>query len=202
MTEKEEEKKKTLSTILENRLFLSGEYSTQNIQELKSKGITAILNCTTKLPNHFSDDFSYLNLDLIDDDKQNIESTFEISHKFIKENDTVLIHCQAGVSRSPTIVISYLMKYEGYNLRDAMNFVKKQREIVFPNVGFVFQLIEYEKKILNLKSSTLDFSSYLCEYFFDLFDDKMSQLELKQKIEEILKQKILLDDIILEIYNL
>ena len=198
-----EEEKKILSTILENKLYLSGEYSSQNKEILKSNGITAILNCTTKLPNHFKEEFFYLNLDLEDDDKQNIESTFEISHKFISENEKILIHCQAGVSRSPTIILSYLIKFENFNLKDAMNFVRKKRNIVFPNVGFVYQLIEYEKKIKKIEKSSLDFSEYLTEYFFDLFDDKMNQIELKKKIDEILKKNLnSLDDIIMEIYNL
>ncbi len=65
---------------------------------------------------------------------------FDVATKFIndaiKSDGKVYVHCMAGISRSPTIVIAYLMKYEKMNLDDAYNFVKSRRWIG-PNTGFV-----------------------------------------------------------------
>ena len=52
---------------------------------------------------------------LIEDDSEtaDISKHFKKAHEFIDENlktRNVLVHCQAGVSRSATIVISYIMK--------------------------------------------------------------------------------------------
>jgi hypothetical protein len=56
----------------------------------------------------------------------------------------VLVHCQAGVSRSATICMAYLIRYCGMNLDQAYMVIKCVRPIICPNQGFVEQLIAYE----------------------------------------------------------
>lgn len=59
----------------------------------------------------------------------------------------------AGISRSATIVIAYLMKMKKYtmihvilsNLIQALNKVKRRRNIINPNKGFLQQMLEFEK---------------------------------------------------------
>ena len=56
----------------------------------------------------------------------------------------VFVHCVAGVSRSSTIVIAYLMN-KGMTYKEAFEWVKKKHSIAFPNYGFQRQLQNYEK---------------------------------------------------------
>lgn len=42
----------------------------------------------------------------------------------ISENEPVLVHCNAGVGRSPTVIIGYLI-YKGFSLRDALRMVQE-----------------------------------------------------------------------------
>jgi len=67
----------------------------------------------------------------------------------------VLVHCRAGVSRSATIVVAYVMKSKGWTLKESLSFVKKQRAIISPNHGFLSQLVLYEKLLFN-GSTSLD----------------------------------------------
>ncbi|KAK4195429.1 protein-tyrosine phosphatase-like protein [Triangularia verruculosa] len=57
----------------------------------------------------------------------------------------VLVHCDEGVSRSPAIVIAYLMRKDKRSLKGAMKDVKRRRGCVRPNRNFVEQLKVWEK---------------------------------------------------------
>ena len=56
----------------------------------------------------------------------------------------VLLHCQAGVSRSATIAIAYLMHRNKWTLDTAYQHVLDARSIIQPNVGFMKQLLEFQ----------------------------------------------------------
>ena len=60
----------------------------------------------------------------------------------------MLVHCAAGVSRSASTVIAYVMKKQGMSRDDAYAFVKKCRPGIYPNTGFRAQLLKYQE-ILN-----------------------------------------------------
>lgn len=59
----------------------------------------------------------------------------------------MLVHCWAGVSRSTTIVISFLMAEHGMSFNDATDHVRKQRWFINPNPGFKNQLKRYEREL-------------------------------------------------------
>jgi atypical dual specificity phosphatase len=56
----------------------------------------------------------------------------------------VIVHCAAGISRSASVVIAYLMEYYNFPLSKALKFVKDTRRIVDPNEGFLQSLAQYE----------------------------------------------------------
>lgn len=76
-----------------------------------------------------------------DRESQDLLSIFPACYKFIQkalaENSTnkVLIHCRAGRSRSPTIVIMYLMRAYQWNYEKAENYLKERRPIISINDG-------------------------------------------------------------------
>ncbi len=57
------------------------------------------------------------------------------------EKGNVLVHCQAGVSRSASVVIAFLIKKFKVDFSEALNFVQSKRKVVNPNEGFKLSLI-------------------------------------------------------------
>ncbi|KAF2347586.1 Dual specificity phosphatase catalytic domain, partial [Trinorchestia longiramus] len=56
----------------------------------------------------------------------------------------VLVHCNAGVSRAPTVVVAYCMQQMRVPYNEAFDFVKQKRTFIRPNEGFVKQLKSFE----------------------------------------------------------
>lgn len=140
-------------------LYLGNYLASSDKKLLKKHGITHILRVVREdVGDVFPSDFTYKFLELRDIPEQDIKEYFAESHEFIdtalrgskdmKSHNKVLVHCHAGVSRSATIVISYLMKrYINFSFKEAFKFVKSKRSIIHPNSGFVKQLKEYEQQL-------------------------------------------------------
>ena len=54
------------------------------------------------------------------------------------------VHCKMGISRSATVVISFMMKEYTMDLAQTLIHVQERRSIVNPNKGFIKQLEVYE----------------------------------------------------------
>ena len=59
----------------------------------------------------------------------------------------VFVHCHAGISRSATICIAYVMKTMQWGLSKAYEFVKQKRPCISPNLHFMGQLLEFQKQL-------------------------------------------------------
>lgn len=65
------------------------------------------------------------------------------------------MHCLAGVSRSVTITVAYLMSHMSLSLNDAFSLVRSRKSNVGPNFHFMEQLHAFERELRNSpKSST------------------------------------------------
>lgn len=62
-------------------------------------------------------------------------------------NGKVLVHCQAGVSRSATICLAYLMFTVKIGLEAAFEHVKSRRSVISPNLNFMSQLKNFEQEL-------------------------------------------------------
>ena len=132
-------------------LFLGSIGCASNLKQLENFKMTHILCCAKGIKNFFPNKFKYHNLELLDSDKQDIKKYFDESFKFIdngiKNGGNVLVHCHAGVSRSSTILIAYIMKSQKMKLDKVLELIETKREKASPNIGFIRQLKEYEKEL-------------------------------------------------------
>eukprot|EP01084_Bolivina_argentea_P054902 100682_1 len=157
--------------IINDKLYLGDKTGALSLTVLSNLKITHIINCTPSPPdyvktfttrgyiknvfeNHKDINIKYMRIPIDDSYLQNIKTHFIKSISFINnalknDNNKILVHCFAGISRSATIIIAYLMKVKGMSYDDAFSFVKEKREVIEPNNGFVEQLKKYEIEIQN-----------------------------------------------------
>ncbi|KAL8427322.1 hypothetical protein Efla_002285 [Eimeria flavescens] len=59
----------------------------------------------------------------------------------------VFVHCEKGISRSVAVCLAYLIVFEGHSLRSAYHTLRQGRPIARPNIGFIQQLLDLEKRV-------------------------------------------------------
>jgi protein-tyrosine phosphatase len=134
--------------IIEN-LYLGNYYNGSSIGKLKNKGITHLLNLSNE-ENLSETMFECMTVYAIDDLEYDIKAVFDICYEFIDKalvDGKVLVYCMAGISRSSTIIISYLMKKYNMTLYQAYDKVLYCRHIIRPNRWFLKQLKDYELEL-------------------------------------------------------
>ena len=140
------------SEIIKDFLFISGYKTASTLSDLQNLKITNIINCSGDLCENL--EFSgihYLTLNIRDNVSENIECIFYKCINYIDEakekNGRILIHCYKGVSRSVSVLISYLIYLYKWTYDKAFDFVQLKRPIANPNIGFYLQLKTFHKRI-------------------------------------------------------
>mmetsp|Transcript_7427 Transcript_7427/g.8402 ORF Transcript_7427/g.8402 Transcript_7427/m.8402 type:complete len:96 (+) Transcript_7427:318-605(+) len=90
-------------------------------------------------------------ISVLDKPKANLMIYFDKTNEFIKkvlDNDgKILIHCFAGISRSSTFLLAFLLGVKKMTLADSYKLLKEKRDKCNPNIGFMIQLKAYEKSL-------------------------------------------------------
>ena len=114
----------------------------RSVEELLKKGITAVVSAVDP-ECEYPEGFNHLQLDILDDEEEDISVHFIEVSEFIKTHlltTNVLVHCAAGMSRSPTLVIAYLILIHHLSYPQAFSLVKTKRSFIRPNPNFQQQL--------------------------------------------------------------
>ena len=117
--------------------------------ELIKLGITHIFNISR---NHYRDykTLTEIKYKIEDHSDENIliilPNIIDKIRELNNNGSKIFVHCFAGVSRSATVVLYYLMFYHKYSLETAFRFLRSKRMGIQPNPGFIKQLISLEKK--------------------------------------------------------
>ena len=137
-----------------SRIFLGSYDSGGKMYDgLRLFGITHILTVGHNMPPAFEGKFKYHVMVMEDHHKVDISKYFPESFEFIKqaldENETnkVLIHCYAGVSRSASVTIAWLIHTNLMSYPEACEYVRKARHWIDPNRGFRSRLRELAEKM-------------------------------------------------------
>ena len=134
---------------INDKIFLGDMKTANNKSLLQEIGITHVLVSAGELDEPFPETFKYKKLMLEDFHWINIKQHFNDCIDFMDQAEKILVHCAAGVSRSPSIVIAYFIKKEKMTFDEAFNFVSDKRPFINPNVGFIKQLKEFQAEVIS-----------------------------------------------------
>ena len=129
-------------------LYIGNLRAAEEVDILTQHDIKKILQCTyTPVKDRYSDWIEYMSIDLADGDDdllRYIPSTNCFIHNSIQSSQNILVHCAAGVSRSASVVIAYLMASRGESFNLSLHYLRSQRPCVDPNEFFSSQLQSLE----------------------------------------------------------
>lgn len=127
-------------------LYLGNFIDAKDLDQLSQHKITHIVSIHES-SQPFIPGIAYLRIVLPDIPEANIKKHFKECIHFIHScrlrGGNCLVHCLAGVSRSTTIVLAYIMAVTQLSWREALEGVKAVRPVANPNPGFRQQLEEY-----------------------------------------------------------
>ncbi|XP_020497791.1 dual specificity protein phosphatase 8 isoform X2 [Labrus bergylta] len=159
-----------------SHLYLGSQKDVLNKDLMAQNGITYVLNASNTCPKpDFISESHFMRIPVNDNYCEKLLPWLDKTNEFIDKakvsNCRVIVHCLAGISRSATIAIAYIMKTMGLSSDDAYRFVKDRRPSISPNFNFLGQLLEFEKGLQLLQALTSP-----C-------DDKFSENNTKQSSE-------------------
>lgn len=173
-----------VSKLLKN-LYLCGG-GAASVAMMQQLGVTFVINVTavteltdTPLP---AEDTRYLRIPVKDNKEANLERYFHEVADMIEEESNAggvtLVHCVAGISRSATLCLAYLMKHHRMSLKDAYNHTKAKRPQVRPNVSFVKQLMDFEQNLYGTPTVTMVYCHALDQELPDIYEPEFRTMEL------------------------
>lgn len=141
--------------VLGTWLYIGDQFHAKDRELLRGLGITHVVNATggpSAVPNHFSNEqdgipaLVYARVPWDDHPTQSLAPRIHNAIAWISQVHRadpaakILVHCHAGVSRSASIVILYLMRAFGLTYDAALGHLRRSRPQAHPNPGFEAQL--------------------------------------------------------------
>ncbi len=131
-------------------VFISDMDVAADSELLDSLAVTHIITLNHQIS--FPTRFEYYPINIDDAPCEDIYQYFDETFEFIEQSQrtggySCLVHCAAGVSRSATIVLAYMMRKLNIPLDTAIEELRKDRSCIEPNPGFLVQLRAYQSQL-------------------------------------------------------
>ncbi|KAM4626737.1 dual specificity protein phosphatase 19 [Discoglossus pictus] len=139
-------------------LLLGSQDVAQDLDVMRKYKVTHVLNVACGVENSYPSEFTYRTIPILDIPETDLTSYFPECFDFIEkakiQGGVILVHCNAGASRAPSVVIGFLMCTEGLNFARAFSIVKNARPATCPNPGFMDQLHRYQTSLRGATDTT------------------------------------------------
>lgn len=145
-----------LPVLVSNGLYVGSIRAAFNEEGLRTAGITHILNASG-VEDTYPGSFKYMAVAMRDATTQDLLKVMEKVGAFLnsgtRDGNRTLVHCRAGRSRSPAIVVAFLMAQHGLSFTEARALLHKVRPTECINAGFEAQLQALEASRCNIEAA-------------------------------------------------
>jgi len=118
-----------------------------------NQGVKSVVTMTENaLPESWVENVNYLHVpteDLTAPDMDKIDSAVDFINERINDNEAVMVHCAAGMGRAGTVLACYLVKYQKYSAKNAIEKIRNERPGSIQSELQEMAVEFYEKHISN-----------------------------------------------------
>lgn len=143
-----------MSCIIPGKLYLGGAMdAAYDDTFMETNKITHVLNCTIEVPIKYSTGVVVgvvgVRIPLQDDNPEDSDELLVNGAEVLKEwmntpGAVILVHCFAGMSRSVSVIVTYLVIHKNYTVNGAVKYLRQHRSFIRPFHGFLTQIRRHE----------------------------------------------------------
>ena len=133
-------------------LFLGDKNTVKNSSELLSHEVRLVVSVAggaLQLPAGVEQVRLHVKDDNQDSLLPHLDEAVKLIDQHLSQGSTVVVHCQAGISRSPAVIMAYLIRFKGMTVEEALEVVKRVRPRANPRQKLLDDLIKYQQLCLN-----------------------------------------------------
>lgn len=138
-----------ITEVIRGKLYLGCEEKAADEEELLALGITHILSVTNRI-NHVNG-VEHKHFVMSDWGRTNLKTVLDEVYPFMEQaqqpKKKLFVYCKLGQNRSPTLIISFLMKNKGLTLYKAHKLVKDSRPVVQIHEKYAKMLLRLEEDL-------------------------------------------------------
>ena len=134
-----------MSCIIPGKLYLGGAMdAAYDDTFMETNKITHVLNCTIEVPIKYSPVVG-VRIPLQDDNPEDSDELLVRGAEVLKEwmdtpGTVILVHCFAGMSRSVSVIVTYLVINKNYTVNNAVKYLRHHRSFIRPFHLFLTQI--------------------------------------------------------------
>ncbi len=167
--------------LVADKVYVGSEYAAADVGLLRGLDVSRVINVSAgsrKVPNFGAAvpdwEVQYVNIELLDQMGENTEKILSAMHDsaaklqtWSDEGRSVLVHCSAGLCRSATMVLAWLMQHRRLSLSAAVTHFRETRgRLPQPSASYWSALVRFERTLTGAPNTTppsFDFSDWVLE---------------------------------------
>lgn len=127
----------------------SYEHACENTDEFRKLNIDVIFNCAKEIKYEVDEGYIIENIEMENEKYSSMLEVMDHANDLVKtylaQGKKIYFHCDTGISRSPAIIIYYLMTNKNFKYFDALSLIEGIRPIVEINEEFQRELRTIEE---------------------------------------------------------